>query len=89
MKVRAIREYYDLELKKSVKVGDELTVSAARGKALSSKNNKAGYILCEVIEADATTTTTEKVVEAKAEAKTEAKAETEPKKRATKKTTKK
>ena len=79
MKVRAIKDYYDLELKKTVKIGEEITVSAARGKALTTKNNKAGYALCEIVEADAATTpTTEEVAEAKAEPK---------KKRATKKTT--
>lgn len=80
MKVRAIKDYYDLELKKTVKIGEEITVSAARGKALTTKNNKAGYALCEIVEADAATTpTTEEVAEAEVE---------KPKrKRATKKTT--
>jgi hypothetical protein len=65
MKVRAIKDYYDLELKKTVKIGEEITVSAARGKALTTKNNKAGYALCEIVEADAATTpTTEEVAEA-------------------------
>ena len=82
MKVRAIKDYYDLELKKTVKIGEEITVSAARGKALTTKNNKAGYALCEIVEADAATTpTTEEVAEELKELK-ELK-----KKRAAKKTT--
>ena len=75
MRVRAIKDYYDLELKKTVKIGEEFTVTAARGGALTTKNNKAGYALCEVIEA--TTPTTEEVAEAAPK-----------KKRAAKKTTK-
>lgn len=50
MKVRVIKEYYDLELKKTVKVDEEFTVSEARGKALTTKNNKACCVLCKVVE---------------------------------------
>ena len=59
MKVKCVKEYYDLQLKKTVKVGEELEVTAARGKELTTVNNKAGVILCEEV---ATPTTTEKVV---------------------------
>jgi hypothetical protein len=57
MKVKAIKNYYDLELKKNIAVGEEFEVSAERAKALSTVNNKAGIVLAEVIES----TTTDKV----------------------------
>ena len=56
MKVKAIKDFYDLERKVNVKAGDEFEVSEARGKALTTTNNKAGCVLCEVL------TTPEKVV---------------------------
>ena len=57
MRVKCIKDYYDLELKKSVKAGDEFEVSDARGQALTTTNNKAGAVLCEELAAP----TTEKV----------------------------
>jgi len=60
MRVKCIKDYQDLELKRLVKVGEEFEVSEARGKALTTVNNKAGRILCEEV----TTPTTEKVAEA-------------------------
>lgn len=60
MKVKCVKEYFDLQLKKTIKVGEELEVTAARGKELTTVNNKAGVILCE--EVAAPTPTTEKVV---------------------------
>lgn len=47
MKVKCIKEYYDLELLKVVKVGDELDVSDTRAKALTTTKNKMGVVLCE------------------------------------------
>lgn len=58
MRVRCIKAYYDLELKKDVFKGDEFDVSDARGKALTTTANKTGYPLCEEV----STTTPEKVV---------------------------
>ena len=68
MRVRAIKDFYDLERKISVKAGDEFEVTAARGKALTSKANKAAMAVCEEL---STPTTEEKVVK-KARAKKEA-----------------
>ena len=68
MKVKAIKDYFDLELKKMIKVGTELEVSDKRGKELTTVNNKAGAILCEEV----TTPTTEKVAKAKPKTKKEA-----------------
>lgn len=70
MRVKAIKEFYDLERKKSVLVGDEFEVSVARGKALTSVNNKAGAVLCEDI--TPTTDEAEKTPVKKARAKKEA-----------------
>lgn len=49
MVVKCIKEFYDLERQMTVKVGDEFEVSKARGEALTSANNKAGCVLCEVV----------------------------------------
>lgn len=49
MVVKCIKEFYDLERKVTVKVGDEFEVSKARGEALTSTNNKAHCVLCEVV----------------------------------------
>ena len=57
MRVRCVKEFYDLERKVNVKTGDEFEVSKARGEALTSVNNKAASVLCEVV----TPPTTEKV----------------------------
>ena len=57
MKVKCIKDYYDIELKKTIVNGTEFEVADARGKTLTTHNNKAGYPLCEEV-----TTTTEKVV---------------------------
>lgn len=48
-KIKVIKDYYDLELKKNVSVDDELTVSDDRAAELCSVNNKAGIILAELI----------------------------------------
>ena len=48
-KIKVIKPYYDLEIKKNVSVGDELTVSDDRAAELCSKNNKAGIILAELV----------------------------------------
>ena len=59
MRVRCIEAYYDLELKKNIKAGDEYELTEERAKELSSVDNKAKRILVEVLE-KATTPTTEK-----------------------------
>lgn len=61
MKVKAIKEYYDLELNKLVKPQDEYEVSEARAKELAGSDNKAKQPLVEILEA-ATPTTPKKVV---------------------------
>jgi ribosomal protein L21 len=50
MKVKCIKAYYDLQLKKSINVDDILEVDEARGAELTTKNNKAGQVLAEVVE---------------------------------------
>jgi len=56
MKIEAVKDYYDLELQKDIKKGDVFEVSAARGKALTTTENKMGYPLCKVIEEPKKTT---------------------------------
>ena len=60
MRVKCIKAYQDLQLKRLVNVGEEFEVSDSRGKELTTVNNKSGRILCEEV----TTPTTEKVAEA-------------------------
>lgn len=56
MKVKAIKTYYDLELKKVITDKDpEFEVSEARAKELSGYKNKAGYPLVEIVKTTATT----------------------------------
>lgn len=50
MKVKCIKAYFDLEMNRAVKELEEFEVTAARGKELSSRNNKAGIPLVEIIE---------------------------------------
>ena len=69
MLVKCIKDYYDLQLKRAVKVNDTIEVTEERAKALCSAQNKAGAVLCEVIVT--TTPTTEKVAK-KGRAKKEA-----------------
>lgn len=59
MKVKAIKDYFDLELNRAVKALDEFEVSAARAKELASEKNKAKQPLVEILES--TTPTTKKV----------------------------
>lgn len=68
MKVKCIKTYHDMQLKRLVKAGEEYEVSDARGKELTTSNNRAGYALCEEV----TTPTTEKVATKKTRAKKEA-----------------
>lgn len=49
MKVKCIVKYYDRELKREIKVGDVITVSEARGKALTTTENASGIVLCEKV----------------------------------------
>ena len=49
MRVKCIKDYYDIELKKTVVKGAEFEVADARGKALTTHNNKAGEPLCEEV----------------------------------------
>ena len=51
MKVKAVKAYYDLELKRQIEAGEEFEVTAARGKTLTTANNKAGHVLCEEVAA--------------------------------------
>ena len=50
MKVKAIKDYFDLELNRAVKNLEEFEVSAARAKELSGTENKARQKLVEIIE---------------------------------------
>ena len=49
MRVRCIEAYYDLELKKNIKAGEEYELSEERAKELSSIDNKAKRILVEIL----------------------------------------
>ena len=50
MKVKAIKDYFDLELNRAVKNLEEFEVSATRAKELSGTENKARQKLVEIIE---------------------------------------
>ena len=50
MKVKAIKDYFDLELNRTIQNLEEFEVSAARAKELSSTENKARQKLVEIIE---------------------------------------
>lgn len=51
MKVKCIKDYFDLEMNRAVKALEEFEVTAARGRELASAKNKAGFPLVEIIEA--------------------------------------
>jgi len=63
MKVKAIKDYYDLKLKKNVLVKDNevFEVSEERAKELTTADNKAGYPVCVVVEEENTELVTEAV----------------------------
>lgn len=50
MKVKAIKDYFDLELNRTIQNLEEFEVSAARAKELSGTENKARQKLVEIIE---------------------------------------
>ena len=50
MKVKAIKDYFDLEMNKAVKALDEFEVSDARAKELASAKNKSKQPLVEILE---------------------------------------
>ena len=50
MKVRALRDYNDLQLKKLIKKGTEFDVPEKRALELSGTDNKAGMALVELLE---------------------------------------
>ena len=51
MKVKAIKDFYDLKAKKKRKADKDIfEVSAARAKELTTVNNKSGEILCVPVE---------------------------------------
>lgn len=68
MKVKAIKDYFDLELNKAVKALDEFEVADARAKELASAKNKAHQPLVEIIEDP---TPTKKVAKAATKKNTE------------------
>lgn len=49
MKIKAITDYYDLELDRAVKRGEEIEVSDARAKVLCTTENPTHSILCEKV----------------------------------------
>lgn len=63
-KVKVIKPYYDLKLKKSLSIGAEVEMTEERAVELSGTNNAIGVPLVEILAA--TTPTTEKVAKAKA-----------------------
>lgn len=50
MKVKALRDYNDLQLKKLIKAGTEFQVPEKRAKELASTNNASGMVLVEIVE---------------------------------------
>lgn len=62
MKVKAIKDYFDLELNRAVKALDEFEVSAGRAKELAGSDNKAMQPLVEIIEEAAPKKSTKKKV---------------------------
>lgn len=92
MKVKAIKTYNDLQLKRVVKAGETFDVSEERAKELITDDNNAGYPLCEVftepeIETAAPTDSDfpEAEPEVEAEAEVEPEAEAAPKAKGRKK----
>ena len=63
-KVKVIKPYYDLKLKKSFAAGAEVEMTDERAVELSGNHNAMGCPLVEILAA--TTPTTEKVAKAKA-----------------------
>lgn len=59
VKVKCIKEYFDLKLYRSVLEGEVLEMDEDRAKSLSSTDNKTGVKLVEIL--NAPTPTTEKV----------------------------
>lgn len=49
MKVRALKTYYDLVLKKTIEEGQEIEVTEERAAELSNNENKAGMKLVEKV----------------------------------------
>lgn len=50
MKVKAIKNYFDLDLKRFVEADEILEVTDERGTELSSSDNQAGRPLVEILE---------------------------------------
>lgn len=50
MKVKCIKDYFDLEMNRAVKALEEFEVTAARGRELAGTKNKAGMPLVEILE---------------------------------------
>lgn len=50
MKVKALKDYNDLQLNKLIKAGTEYEVPEKRAKELASTKNASGMILVEIIE---------------------------------------
>lgn len=49
MQVRALKDYYDITLKQTIKKGQEVEMTEERAKELSTKENKAKMKLVEII----------------------------------------
>ena len=67
VKVKVIKQYYDLKLKKSLSIGAEVEMTEDRAAQLSTTNNAIGVPLVEILAT--TTPTTEKVAKAKPKAR--------------------
>lgn len=50
MKVKALKTYYDLVLKKEIKEGQEVEMTEERAAELSTEKNKTGLKLVEIME---------------------------------------
>lgn len=69
-RIKALSNYYDLQLKKDIKAGDEYEVDDMRAVELTTDNNTVHTALAEIV---APTATPEKVAKATPKKKKEAK----------------
>lgn len=69
-KIKALTNYYDLQLNKTIKPGDTYEVSDDRAAVLTTKNNTANTVMAEIVEAP-TLTTAKKVDKVAKKSKTE------------------
>lgn len=52
MKVKCVKDYFDLHLKRTVKKGEALSMPKERAVELSGEQNKAGMPLVEIVQGE-------------------------------------